>query len=131
MESSAPPERHRMPRVREGITHHFTILAVEDDEPVRVGGYLTANHYDDGTLGEIFVKMEKQGSPLSGFVDAWAIAVSMLLQVRVPLDTVLRKFENMRFEPSGRIEGQSDLALSPVDYICKYLRRRYLGTPSA
>jgi ribonucleoside-diphosphate reductase alpha chain len=117
-----------MPSERFGFTHKFTILATnpETHEPEEVDGYLTTGLYEDGTVGEIFVKMAKQGSGVSGFVDAWAISVSMLLQVGVPLADIVRRFEHMRFEPSGRIEGQPDLALSPIDYICKYLRRRFL-----
>jgi len=120
-----PPERRRLPAERAGFTHKFTILAMEHGEPKPVKGYLTVGLYEDGSVGEIFVKMAKQGSQVSGFVDAWAIAVSMMLQLGVPLETIINRFENMRFEPSGRIEGQSDLALSPIDYVCKYLHRKF------
>jgi len=119
------PTRYRLPRERSGWTHHFTILAMEGEQPVSVDGYITVNTYEDGKPGEIFVKMERQGSQSSGFIDAWAISVSMLLQLGVPLETVLRKFEHMRFEPSGRIKNSSELALSPIDYVCKWLRGRF------
>ena len=119
------PTRYRLPRERSGWTHHFTILAVENGQPVSVDGYITVNTYEDGKPGEIFVKMERQGSQASGFIDAFAVSMSMLLQLGVPLVTLLNKFENMRFEPSGRIEGSSTLALSPVDYVCKYLRGKF------
>ncbi len=118
--------RRRMPRERQGVTKKFVILANVDGEPVRVKGYLTVGLYEDGLPGEIFVKMGNQGSQVSGFVDAWAIAVSMLLQQQVPLETIISHFEHMRFEPSGRIEGESVMALSPIDYVCKYLRARFL-----
>ena len=123
-----PPERQKLPNERQGFTHKFTILAKNPDtgEPENVKGYLTVGLYPDGRVGEIFVKMAKQGSQVSGFVDAWAISVSMMLQLGVPLKTLVDRFENMRFEPSGRIEGQSVFALSPVDYVCGYLRYRFL-----
>jgi len=119
------PTRYRLPQERPGWTHHFTILATENGEPFSVDGYITVNTYEDGAPAELFVKMERQGSQASGFVDAWAISMSMLLQLGVPLATLLGKFENMRFEPSGRVEGSSVLALSPIDYVCKYLRGRF------
>jgi ribonucleoside-diphosphate reductase alpha chain len=128
---SQPPERRKLPRERAGYTHKFTILAMEHGEPKPVKGYITVGLYEDGGVGEIFVKMAKQGGQVSGFVDAWAISVSMLLQLGVPLETVVNRFENMRFEPSGRIEGQSELALSPIDYVCKYLRKRFLDDGKA
>jgi ribonucleoside-diphosphate reductase alpha chain len=121
-----PPTRHKLPRERSGFTHEFTILAMEHGEPVAVKGYLTIGLYEDGRVGEIFIKMSKQGSQVSGFVDAWAISVSMLLQMGVSLDVITRKFRGMRFEPSGRVEGRSDLALSPIDYVCKYLRKKFV-----
>jgi ribonucleoside-diphosphate reductase alpha chain len=123
-----PPKRHKLPNERHSLTHKFTILARNPDtgEPEEVKGYLTVGLYNDGSVGEIFVKMAKQGSQVSGFVDAWAISVSMLLQMRVPLEVIVNRFENMRFEPSGRIKGQSVLALSPIDYVCGYLRQRFL-----
>ena len=123
-----PPKRRKLPNEREALTHKFTILAKNPDtgEPENVKGYLTVGLYEDGSVGEIFVKMAKQGSNVSGFVDAWAISISMLLQLGVPLDVIVHRFENMRFEPSGRIEGQSVLALSPIDYVCGYLRQRFL-----
>lgn len=96
------------------------------DKPTRVKGYLTVGQYEDGTVGEIFVKMDKQGSQISGFVDCWAIAVSMLLQSGTPLTDVIAKFRNVSFEPAG-LTGNSEIpfARSPVDYIVNYLERRF------
>lgn len=94
---------------------------------MRAKGYLTVGFYEDGGVGEIFVKMGNQGSQVSGFVDAWAIAMSMLLQQQVPLEVLVNRFEHMRFEPSGRVEGEQILALSPIDYVCKYLRQKFLS----
>lgn len=126
-----PPQHQPLPIERHGFTHKFCILATERGVPKEVKGYITVGLYEDGRVGELFVKMNKQGSQVSGFVDAWAISVSMMLQLGVPLDVIVRRFENMRFEPSGRIRNQSDFALSPIDYVCKYLRRRFLDENDA
>lgn len=115
------PERHKMPVERSGPTHKFRIGG--DDGK----GYVTANTWDDGVVGEIFVKMDKQGSVVSGFVDAWAISVSMLLQVGVPLETIIAKFKGHRFEPSGYTENPDiRIATSPIDYIVRWLELRFL-----
>jgi ribonucleoside-diphosphate reductase alpha chain len=122
------PKRRKLPNERQGFTHKFTILATDrHGEPMPVKGYLTVGLYEDGTVGELFVKMAKQGSEVSGFVDAWAISVSMMLQFGVPINVIVQRFENMRFEPSGRIKDQRDLALSPIDYVCKYLHRKFIN----
>jgi len=86
-------------------------------------GYLTVGFYEDGRVGELFVKMDRQGSRVSGFVDAWAIAMSLLLQMGFPLVELCRRFIGMRFEPSGAIKGRplNEQARSPVDYVCRYL----------
>jgi ribonucleoside-diphosphate reductase alpha chain len=89
-------------------------------------GYLNVGLYDDGSPGEIFLKMDRQGSEVSGFADAWAIAISMLLQHGVSLHTIVDKFKAMRFEPSGMTETDGiRIAKSPVDYVCHYLARRF------
>ena len=113
------PVRYKMPRERSGITHKFTINGVK--------GYLTVGQYEDGGLGEIFVKMDKQGSQVSGFVDAWAIAVSMMLQVGVPLSEIIAKFRGMHFEPSG-MTGVPEIrfAQSPIDYVVRWLDMRFV-----
>ena len=105
-------------------SHHFTL------GDGKVKGYLTTGEYEDGRLGEIFVKMQKQGGRTSGFVDCWAIAISMLLQTGTALEDIIRKFKGQRFEPSGRLKGEKHLALSPVDYIVRYLEGRYLDDGS-
>lgn len=137
-----PPESHLAKIVRallassEGdelsdATRRKLQMAVDEEFPEqqqRVKGYLTVGLYEDGTVGEIFVKMDKQGSQISGFVDCWAIAVSMLLQSGTPLDAITAKFRNVSFEPAG-LTGNREIpfARSPVDYIASFLERRFLN----
>src|SRR5205807_8944561 len=87
------PVRKRLPKGRPGITTSFTVGGAE--------GYMTANSYPDDGLGEVFLKMSKQGSTLAGMMDAFSIAVSVGMQYGVPLETYVSKFTNMRFEPAG------------------------------
>ena len=85
--------RRRLPDERRAITHHFSIAGQE--------GYLTVGVYDDGLPGEIFVRMAKEGSTISGLMDSIATVVSLALQHGVPLDLLCAKFSHTRFEPSG------------------------------
>ncbi|HZY11034.1 MAG TPA: vitamin B12-dependent ribonucleotide reductase, partial [Bacteroidota bacterium] len=85
--------RRRLPDERQAITHKFSIAGHE--------GYITAGLYEDGTPGEIFITMSKEGSTISGLMDAFATSVSMALQYGVPLRVLVEKFSHMRFEPSG------------------------------
>lgn len=125
--------RRRLPDERTSRTHKFEIRTQRVDprdgvsKPVRVKGYLTVGFYDDGTVGEIFVKLDQQGSEVSGLVDAWATSLSLLLQMGMPLADIVRKFKGSRFEPSG-FTGDPDIpiAKSPVDYVCRILELRYL-----
>ena len=87
------PARRRLPDERRAITHHFSIAGHE--------GYLTVGVYEDGSPGEIFVRMAKQGSTISGLMDSFATVVSLALQHGVPLDVLCAKFSHTRFEPSG------------------------------
>lgn len=114
------PARYRLASERDSLTHKFTI---GEDK-----GYLTIGLYADGQPGEIFVRMDKQGSQVSGFIDSWAIAVSMLLQVGVPLADVISKFKGVNFDPSGLTKNpEIPFAKSPVDYVSRYLENRFLG----
>jgi len=104
------PIRRRLPKTRDASTTSFTVSGAE--------GYLTTGKYDDGTLGEVFVKMSKQGSTLAGIMDAFSIAVSLGLQYGVPLDAFVAKFTNMRFEPSGMTDDPDiRMAQSLLDYM--------------
>jgi ribonucleoside-diphosphate reductase alpha chain len=115
-----PPERKRMPRERESITHKFSIAGHE--------GYITAGKYDDGTVGEIFLTdIGKEGSTMRGLLNAFATAISLGLQYGVPLEDFVRKFSYMRFEPEG-ITGNPEIpfAKSMPDYIMRWLGSRFI-----
>ena len=113
------PTRKRLPKSRPSRTTSFTVGGAE--------GYITAGSYPDDGLGEVFLKLGKQGSTLAGIMDAFSIAISIALQYGVPLETYVQKFTNMRFEPSG-ITDDPDvrMAQSVVDYIFRRLALDYL-----
>ena len=116
----ARPVRKKMPRERESITHKFAIGGHE--------GYITAGKYDDGTVGEIFLTdIGKEGSTMRGLLNAFATAISLGLQYGVPLETFVRKFSYMRFEPEG-ITGNPEIpfAKSMPDYIMRWLASRFI-----
>jgi len=119
VELPGKPIRRRLPHSRPARTISF---AVGESE-----GYITAGEYPDDGIGEVFLKVAKQGSTLSGVMDAFAIAVSIGLQYGVPLDVFVSKFVNMRFEPSG-ITNDPDIrfASSLVDYVFRRLALEYL-----
>jgi ribonucleoside-diphosphate reductase alpha chain len=120
------PAHRKMPKERKGVTYSFKIFAAEPLGTVR--GYLTVNEYPEGGVGEIFIKLCEQGSTVSGMCDAWAIAVSRLLQLGVPLESIVRKFKSMRFEPAGRTsDPEIHFCLSPMDFIARWLEKRYLS----
>ncbi|MGC9221164.1 MAG: vitamin B12-dependent ribonucleotide reductase, partial [Solirubrobacteraceae bacterium] len=118
--ASAPPRRHRMPRERESITHKFSLGGHE--------GYITAGKYEDGSVGEIFLSdIGKEGSTLRGMMNAFATAISIALQYGVPLETLVRKFSYMRFEPEGMTTNpEIPFAKSMPDYIMRWLASRFL-----
>jgi ribonucleoside-diphosphate reductase alpha chain len=111
---SSHPIRQRLPKSRAGMTTSFSVAGAE--------GYMTTSAYADGRLGEVFLKMSKQGSTLAGIMDAFSIAVSIGLQYGVPLDQYVQKFTNMRFEPSGMTDDEDvRMAQSVMDYIFRAL----------
>ncbi|MDP8929511.1 MAG: ribonucleoside-diphosphate reductase [Actinomycetota bacterium] len=111
--------RRRLPKQRPSQTISFQVGDAE--------GYLTAGEYPGDGLGEIFVKLGKQGSTLSGVMDAFAISVSLGLQYGVPLEAYVKKFTNMRFEPAGLTDDpEVKFASSIVDYIFRRLAIEYL-----
>ncbi len=113
------PTRKRLPRSRTGSTTSFSVGGAE--------GYMIANSYPDDGLGEVFLKMAKQGSTLAGMMDAFSIAISVGLQYGVPLETYISKFTNMRFEPAGLTEDPDvRMAQSILDYIFRRLALDYL-----
>ncbi|MGW5239057.1 vitamin B12-dependent ribonucleotide reductase [Monashia sp. NPDC004114] len=113
------PVRRRLPKRRTSQTTSFAVGGAE--------GYLTAGTYDDGQLGEIFLKFGKQGSTLAGVMDAFSIAVSVGLQYGVPLETFVEKFTNLRFEPAGMTDDPDvRMAQSLMDYVFRRLALDYL-----
>jgi ribonucleoside-diphosphate reductase alpha chain len=113
------PHRHRLPAERTAVTHKFDIAGHE--------GYITVGLYPDGQPGEIFLKMAKEGSTVSGLMDSFATTVSVALQYGVPLRDLVNKFAHVRFEPSGFTGNQEiPIAKSIVDYIFRWLGSRFL-----
>ena len=114
-----PATRKRLPKSRPSRTTSFAVGGAE--------GYMTAGTYEDGQLGEIFLKLGKQGSTLAGVMDAFSIAVSIGLQYGVPLETYVQKFTNSRFEPAGMTDDPDiRMAQSMMDYIFRRLALDYL-----
>ena len=114
------PVRRRLPDERQAVTHKFSIVGHE--------GYLTVGLFEDGQPGEIFLRMSKEGSTVSGLMDAFATAISVALQYGVPLESLIRKFSHMRFEPAG-FTGNKDvpIAKSIMDYIFRWLAIKFLS----
>jgi ribonucleoside-diphosphate reductase alpha chain len=115
----AQPVRRKLPATREALTHHFSIAGHD--------GYITVGKYEDGSAGEVFMKMAKQGSTVSGLMDSLAICMSLALQHGVPLQILADKLSHMRFEPSG-FTGNPEIpmAKSIVDYVVRFLGSRFL-----
>jgi ribonucleoside-diphosphate reductase alpha chain len=116
------PRRRKMPRERQSLTHKFSIGGHE--------GYITAGMYEDGTVGEIFLTdIGKEGSTLRGMMNSFATAISLSLQYGVPLETLVRKFSYMRFEPEGMTSNpEIPFSKSMPDYIMRWLASRFLDT---
>jgi ribonucleoside-diphosphate reductase alpha chain len=122
VDAQAPPRalRHRLPAERASVTHKFGLSGHE--------GYLTVGLYPNGTPGEIFIRMAKEGSTISGLMDSFATAISMCLQHGVPLKLLCEKFAHTRFEPSGWT-GNPEIgyAKSIMDYIFRWMQLRFLS----
>ncbi len=114
------PMRRRLPDTRKALTHKFDVAGHE--------GYVTAGLYDDGQPGEVFITMAKEGSTIGGLMDAVATLVSVSLQYGVPVDSLVRKFEHVRFEPSGMTRNADiPMAKSLVDYIFRWLAMEFVA----
>ena len=114
------PVRRRLPKSRPSQTTSFSVAGAE--------GYMTAGSYDDGQLGEVFLKLGKQGSTLAGVMDAFSIAISIALQYGVPLEAFVNKFVNMRFEPAGMTDDPDiRISQSMMDYIFRRLALDHLS----
>ena len=114
-----PAVRRRLPDERHSLTHHFSVGGQE--------GYVTVGLYEDGLPGELFIRMAKEGSTVSGLMDSFATAVSLALQYGVPLRVLCDKFSHTRFEPSGW-SGNPKIgyAKSLMDYLFRWLELRFL-----
>ena len=112
--------RQSLTPTRDSLTHKFTIDRHE--------GYLTIGLYPDGTPGEIFIKIAKEGSAISGMCQAFCRAFSIALQYGLPVDEAVKRFKGMRFEPNG-MTSNPDIpeADSIVDYVAKYMELQYGG----
>jgi ribonucleoside-diphosphate reductase alpha chain len=114
------PARRKLPDERHSITHKFSIAGHE--------GYITVGMYEDGKPGEIFLVMAKEGSTISGLMDAFATSISMALQYGVPLEALVEKFSHVRFEPSGFTKNpEVPYAKSITDYIFRWLASKFLS----
>lgn len=117
--AKARPLRRRMPTTRQSITHKFDIAGHE--------GYLTVGLYEDGTPGELFITMAKEGSTVGGLMDSFGTAISLCLQYGVPVKTLCEKFAHSRFEPSGFTKNPDiPIAKSLTDYIFRWLGQTFL-----
>src|SRR6202035_342495 len=122
LDAQAPPRavRHRLPAERASVTHKFGLAGHE--------GYITVGLYPNGQPGEIFIRMAKEGSTVSGLMDSFATAVSLALQHGVPLRVLCEKFAHTRFEPSGWTGNeQIGYAKSIMDYIFRWIQIRFLS----
>ncbi len=118
------PARRKLPDERRSITHKFSIAGHE--------GYITVGMYEDGKPGEIFLVMAKEGSTISGLMDAFATSISMALQYGVPLEALVEKFSHVRFEPSGFTKNpEIPFAKSITDYIFRWLASKFMSAEDA
>ena len=125
-DAQAPPRasRHRLPGERASVTHKFAIAGHE--------GYITVGLYPNGYPGEIFIRMAKEGSTVSGLMDSFATAISISLQHGVPLKVLCEKFAHTRFEPSGWTGNpEIGFAKSIMDYIFRWIQMRFLSGDAA
>jgi len=112
--------RQTLPPVRDSVTHKFQIMGHE--------GYLTIGLFDTSMPGEVFIKMSKEGSTLSGLIQAYCRAFSLALQYGLPLDEAVRRFKGMRFEPMGTTSNPDiPEAMSIIDYVARYIELHYVA----
>ena len=117
--AASTPFRRKLPDERRSITHKFNVAGHE--------GYVTVGLFEDGKPGEIFLRMSKEGSTISGLMDSFATAISLTLQYGVPLEALVNKFTHMRFEPAGFTKNpEIPMAKSLVDYIFRWMGSKFL-----
>lgn len=118
------PKRRKLPDERHSITHKFSVAGHE--------GYMTVGLFEDGTPGEIFITMSNAGSFLSGIMEAFALSTSLNLQYGVPVEVLVRKFTNMKFEPSGMSANKEiPMVKSIIDYIGRWIGLKFLDIETA
>ncbi len=126
-EITQKPMRRKLPVTAKSVRHKFSVSGHE--------GYIHVGMYDDGTLGEVFISMSKEGSTIGGLMDAFATSISLNLQYGVTLESLVKKFRHQNFEPRGLVfEGHKDIktATSIIDYVFNYLAKSFLiGKPEA
>lgn len=111
-------DRRMLPNTRNAVTHKFSVGGHE--------GYLTIGLYDDGSPGEVFIKMAKEGSTIKGMVQAYCRALSLALQYGLPVEEAVTRFKGMRFEPMGHTSNpEIPEVTSLVDYVARYLDIHY------
>jgi len=121
LEGKIKPIRRKLPNTRKGVIHKFELAGGHE-------GYIAVGLYDDGTPGETFIDMSKEGTTVKGLMDTIGILTSMALQYGVPLETLVKKFRHQKFEPYGIVRGHPDIhtADSPIDYIFNFLGKQFL-----
>jgi ribonucleoside-diphosphate reductase alpha chain len=116
-------DRQKMPTTRNSLTHKFAIAGHE--------GYLTIGLFEDGQPGELFIKISKAGSTLSGMVQAFCRAISLAMQFGLSLEETVGRFKGMRFEPMGMTDNPDvPEAQSIVDYVARYLEYEFIIKPT-
>jgi|WetSurMetagenome_2_1015567.scaffolds.fasta_scaffold46139_6 ribonucleoside-diphosphate reductase alpha chain len=121
-----PSERRELPVTRSGKTKKIHLHYVQDKTPKDLKIYVTTGEYEDGQPGEVFLKADKAGSTISGLLDALSITMSLGLQYGVPLQKILDKLVNLRFEPKGTTDDPDmPRVCSIVDAVAKWLAARY------
>lgn len=124
VEITKKPLRRKLPAERQSITHKFSIAGHE--------GYFTVGLYEDGTPGEFFIKMNKEGSTLSGIMDSLALSISLNLQYGVPIEVLVSKFSHSRFEPAGMTSNKEiPIVKSIMDYIGRWMALKFLPRKDA
>lgn len=125
-EGIAAPIRRHLDATRKSITHHFNITCSDQTENQEIDGYIIVGLFDDGSPGELFIKIAKQGSTISGLMNTVGILTSMALQYGVPIGEIAGKLEYMRFEPAGRTSNEDiRYAQSIVDYIFRWMGNEF------
>ncbi|MEM0914188.1 MAG: hypothetical protein AAGK09_06205 [Planctomycetota bacterium] len=123
-ETLAATQRRSLPNTRESVTHKFAIMGHE--------GYLTIGLFEDGAPGEVFIKMAKEGSTLSGLIQGYCRALSLALQYGLPTEEAVRRFKGMRFEPMGSTNNpEIPEAMSIIDYVARYLEVHFVDAAPA